>query len=472
MKAKRKSRRRGPRRTRHLTFEALEEKRLLAVTATDVAVDGNQELKVFDNGEQAAVIVRDPAKSVVFRANDRFDINGWGSSLFLVPFIRGGDSTGGALTSFSVVDDVVHITASGAIGGPNGGEGVFAMTGEIRVGSSPEQAVLTASLRIDLNDTLANLDDLNLGRLSSNILHDVPSLYGPGNVTTGDILNDVTFRFSDAANATIHHWTPTTTPGHFPSGADEKGSYIKIETTGVINEVDTEAQGRVDGNGQPVAIAAARKPSLSWEIRSRTAGVELVFGGIFTTSEATLFEKDNIGVTPLIKKGSTGETTMIFDVEAKFNPGPQSGWRNGWRGDGADPLDINNSGAVGASDILSAVQAIIDNGLSARLPAPDPSGVFFVDFNNDRLISLADLLGIVDGVADRILPNGEGERRAAPATGAAAQLNFVFPAAEQFDRRDGLEKDATDYFDHARSLATYVSEETLDDLVPAHTAGR
>jgi len=145
-----------------------------------------------------------------------------------------------------------------------------------------------------LNDTTG---DLNLLKIASNYLDDVP-LLNNGIGDTGDMEKaDVIL------NSSSFSWNPSEQPGYFPYDLTNN---ISIDVLGKYNNVNTSAQGYAP-------IAAAYKPSLKVILSSKVLGIPMIFGGIYDTTKSKDFWEDNVGITPLILKQSSGKN-FIFDV--------------------------------------------------------------------------------------------------------------------------------------------------------------
>jgi hypothetical protein len=137
--------------------------------------------------------------------------------------------------------------------------------------------------------------DLNLYKIASNYLDDVPLL--PNDTgDTGDM--DTALVVGDAFSFT---WDPPLQPAHFPT---DQTSSLSIDVLGQFNNVDSQAMGYAP-------IAAAFKPGLKVILTSPRS--ELMFGGFYNLAERQCFWCDNIGITPLISKESP-EVLFSFDI--------------------------------------------------------------------------------------------------------------------------------------------------------------
>lgn len=234
------------------------------------------------------------------------DVNGWGSSWYAQPFLPG------AVLSYTVVNPIpepnptgIHVIAFGKVS--RGSSSSYGTWGSVYdFGYDPMNKTITGTgvYTIALNTIALNgeLDyttgDLNLFKIASNYLDDVPLLTGgvgdTGDMEAADVTGD-NFNFI---------WIPPDQPSHFPGDATDA---LSIDVLGKFNNVDTAAMGY-----EP--IAPAFKPSLEVILISQEPDVGITFGGIYTLAYSQTFWADNVGVTPLIKKSST-ETVFQFDVE-------------------------------------------------------------------------------------------------------------------------------------------------------------
>jgi hypothetical protein len=149
--------------------------------------------------------------------------------------------------------------------------------------------------------------DLNVARLASNYLHNVPLLNPPN--TTGDTGDMQAVVVSNGLDQT---WIPPVNPGFFPQDLTD---HMTIDVKGQYNVVDTA------GQGIP-AIAAAYKPGLTLTLANQATGLPMIFGALYDTAKSTDFSADNVGVTPIVLKSWTGrEATFDVVVTSSALPG-------------------------------------------------------------------------------------------------------------------------------------------------------
>ena len=236
------------------------------------------------------------------------DVNGWGSSWYVQPFLPGAVLGHTIIDSLTADSEGIHVSASGSVSyGESSTYGTWSITMDFNYNAAEKKITGIGEYSIILDETLTDTTgDLNLYKIASNYLDDVP-LLSAGIGDTGDMKQaDVV---GDSFNFT---WVPPDQPSYFPNDISD---YLLIDVVGQYNNVDTEAQGY-----EP--IEPAYKPSLKVILISQQAGLEMIFGGIYDWEKRQLFWEDNVGITPLILKQST-ETEFRFNVEfeSKVLPG-------------------------------------------------------------------------------------------------------------------------------------------------------
>ncbi|MCF8145333.1 MAG: hypothetical protein K9N21_15560 [Deltaproteobacteria bacterium] len=228
------------------------------------------------------------------------DINGWGSSWYLQPFLPGAMLSHASINSVNHSNTGISVDASGGVSyGVSSTYGTWSVRMEFSYNEAEKRILGAGDYTISLLGTLSSTTgDLNLFKIASNYLDNVPLLSGgigdTGDMDRADVIGDG-FTFT---------WIPPDQPSHFPS---DMSDFLSIDVIGNYNEVDTAEQGY-----EP--ILAAYKPSLKVVLTSQNPGLHMIFGGVYDTSKSDLFYEDNVGITPLIKKEST-ETNYMFDIE-------------------------------------------------------------------------------------------------------------------------------------------------------------
>ena len=228
------------------------------------------------------------------------DINGWGSSLYLQPFFPGAVLKHTAVPTITATNYAIEIEADGAVSLQSDETyGSWMVSLSLRCHPLGKMVSGEGTYQINLDGSIAAHGDLNLYRIASNYLVDVPLLSG-GNGNTGD-MEKVQYAYDGGI---LNVWNLIQNSGHFPG---EEADQLMVEVVGACNEVDTVAQGYA-------AIAAAAKPSLKFTLASQIPGVGIRFGALYDTDKNQDFWEDNVGVTPLINFNST-DTVFIFDLD-------------------------------------------------------------------------------------------------------------------------------------------------------------
>ncbi|MCB8977859.1 MAG: hypothetical protein H6657_10585 [Ardenticatenaceae bacterium] len=229
------------------------------------------------------------------------DINGWGSSLYLQPFFPNASLKHTTAPTITVTGNNIQIQAEGFVS-LNADETYGSWLVSLALSCQPYNKQVSGSgiYQISLDGLMAPHGDLNLYRIASNYLIDVPLLSG-GNGNTGDMAT-VWYAYDGSAN---HQWTPTLiNNAHFPN---DEADQLMVEVEGACNEVDTAAQGYAP-------IVAAAKPSLKLTLTSQNPDAGVRFGAFYDTSKSQDFWEDNVGITPLVNVNSPN-TDFAFNVE-------------------------------------------------------------------------------------------------------------------------------------------------------------
>lgn len=264
------------------------------------------------------------------RPHPGVDINGWGSSWYAQPFLPGATLGHTNIDSITSSDDGINVNGSGKVSyGTVSAYGTWTITMSFSYSAAQKRITGIGQYSITLDGALSDTTgDLNLYKIASNYLHDVPLLSGgtgdTGDMERADVIGD-SFSFS---------WIPPDQPSHFPGDITD---YLSVDVVGQYNNVDTAAQGYE-------AIKPAYKPSLKVILSSQQAGLEMIFGGIYDWDKRRDFWEDNVGITPLILRQSTSvEFHLDIEFESEALPG-----------DGSAP-----SGVVAAAPVLIMLVAVI-----------------------------------------------------------------------------------------------------------------
>jgi hypothetical protein len=192
-----------------------------------------------------------------FRPHPGFDPNGWGSSWYAQPFLPGAVLGHTIIDSIDATNDYIRIEVHGNVSrGLASTYGTWSLVMTFIYTKAEKKIVGTGEYVIFIDGQLSGTTgDLNLYKIASNYLDDVPLLSG-GNGDTGDMSRaDVTGSFAP------YSWIPPNQPSHFPSDTTDT---LSINVIGQYNNVDTAAQGYAP-------IQTAFKPSMKVKLISQTA---------------------------------------------------------------------------------------------------------------------------------------------------------------------------------------------------------
>jgi uncharacterized repeat protein (TIGR01451 family) len=268
-------------------------------TYTTVPVESTVEYRFYLGQQQFMTIVMDANNAIAIRPHPGLDVNGWGSSLYLEPFLPGATLQGTVVQSITPGSGGIDVAVSGVVSqGNSGSYGTW--NGDFTFAYDPVQKEVSASGNYNISlagELSSNTGDLNLYKLASNYLVNVPLLSG-GTGNTGDI-SQVNVSGGPVSGFT---WVPSQ-GSTYPQ---DNRNPISIEAVGNYNQVDTAAQGYAP-------IAAAYKPTIKIVLSSNETGFTLIFGGGYDSTESQEFWQDNVGITPLVLSSST-PTTYSFSV--------------------------------------------------------------------------------------------------------------------------------------------------------------
>jgi hypothetical protein len=242
------------------------------------------------------------------RPHPGVDLNGWGSTLYLQPFLPGADLRSSVISLCQTGPGGIQVAATGLVSrGTLDQYGTWDTSMTFQYDRLAKQMSATGQYTIRLAGVLGPATgDLNLAKLASNYLDDVPLVDGTTN-DTGDMAH---------AHVVAGHlntiWNPSEQPRYFPN---DQTSNLLINVSGAFNQVDTAAQGHH-------AIQAAFKPSLKLTLTSETPEIPMIFGGLYDTSKAQDFSADNVGITPLVLTSSTStQFQFTIAIESAALPG-------------------------------------------------------------------------------------------------------------------------------------------------------
>jgi len=247
------------------------------------------------------IIDDDQNGSCILRPHPGFDLDGWGSSWYAQPFLPRAvlRHTDVGIDSFQFYESGIKMDVSGYVSREEANTyGTWNLIMNFTYNMTEKKIIGNGVYIIQLDDHLSmTTGDLNIFKLASNYLDDVPLLSG-GIGDTGDMEKAVIM--GDNFNFT---WIPPLMPSHFPIDITDM---LSIDVIGQYNNINTSAQGYA-------SINDAYKPSVKIVLKSRYHDINMTFGGFYTVSESKQFWSDNVGITPLILKKST-RTDFMFDV--------------------------------------------------------------------------------------------------------------------------------------------------------------
>jgi|GEM_PF-1599575 len=290
-----------------LSLAACNGHRRSAYITQQVPYDGVIEHRFICNEHHFMTLV-DDGGTLNLRPHPGVDVNGWGSSWYAQPFLPGAVLGHTNIDLIDPGDEGISVNASGEVSyGAASTYGTWSITLFFDYTPAQRKITGTGEYSIILDGALSNTTgDLNLYKIASNYLYDVPLLSGgtgdTGDMAQADVVED-SFSFT---------WFP---PDETSCFRDTTTDYLSIDVLGQYNNVDTAAQGYAP-------IEAAYKPSLKVTLESQQTGLEMVFGGIYNWDIRQDFWEDNIGITPLILKEST-DIEFHFDVEFESKALPE-----------------------------------------------------------------------------------------------------------------------------------------------------
>jgi hypothetical protein len=250
------------------------------------------------------------------RPHPGVDRNGWGSSLYLQPFLSVSDVTLGHTVINNVVATPtgIEISAGGGVSAANQTTyGTWSSALSFSYDPTNKAVAGNGSYAITLPGPLsAATGDLNLYKLASNLLTNVPVLSG-GTTNTGDMSVPLIYG-SNSIRQIVLPWDPSSQPAHCPP---DDFDWQSVTVIGNYNQADTAAQGKCP-------IQAAYKPTLTVDLTSHQPGLPFRLCAFYTVAEAQNFAADNIGINAIIKN-LTAVTDYLFDVAFRSTALPQDG---------------------------------------------------------------------------------------------------------------------------------------------------
>jgi hypothetical protein len=228
--------------------------------------------------------------AIIFRPHPGRDANGWGSSWYAQPFLAGALLRDAIVESIVAYPNRIHVSTSGFVS--RSGDltyGTWNLALDFVYDSFASRVGGTGTFHVILDDELTGgIGDLNLYKIASNHLEDVP-LLGGGVGDTGDMVS-TTVTINDS---TSFAWTPPS--DHCPMNSAKK---LSVNVSGAYNNVDTAAQGLA-------AIEPAYKPSLSVVLSStQQIDAAMIFCGFYAEAQSKNFAADNVAIHAIVRQGT------------------------------------------------------------------------------------------------------------------------------------------------------------------------
>lgn len=281
----------------------------ISYSIVQVDNDGATEYRFICGGHHFMTLI-DSRGEFILRPHPGVDENGWGSSWYAQPFLPRAVLGHTVIETLEAKDgEGIHVVASGSVSrGISDTYGTWSITLDFECIRTAKKIIGAGQYTIQPQGDLTYLTgDLNLYKIASNYLYDVPLLSG-GRGNTGD-MEKVYYARGDGV---VNEWVPTPEPpGHFPIEAADK---LSVDVIGQYNNVNTLEMTDEDGNYFDFCIEPAFKPGIRVDLTSQQPDVAMTFGAFYTTTFSQTFSADNVAVTPLIRQ-PRGQQVFHFDVE-------------------------------------------------------------------------------------------------------------------------------------------------------------
>jgi len=253
--------------------------------------------------------------SVVLRGHPGVDVNGWGPGHHLGAFLSSGDSIDTVKPPVSVTASTngVTVVVSGQVNRKVGAPyGTWDTSISLIFDKAGKKITGSGSYHVAIPGPLAAAgEDLNLGRMSSNYLIDVPlQCGGVGNTGDTSLVEIERVGLSSAA------WDLIDYPASCPT---DPSTNMAIDAYGNCNDVDTFVMGLTDPT-----INSVYKPGLRVSFESLDGTQIMTFCGKFAEGYVAQNCKnydvsrcpysDNLGMEHIVKAGSETGTDLSFKL--------------------------------------------------------------------------------------------------------------------------------------------------------------
>jgi hypothetical protein len=305
------------------------------------SVNGGLEHQLFRGNHHFATII-DKNGTYIIRCHPGMDINGWGTSIYLQPYAGNeGRLAYTSIDSMTSSADGVDVHAAGHVS--RGTSSTFGdWNSALRFDYDPTTKIvnISGSYNINLPAALSTIGaDLNLGKIASNKLDEVPRTSG----TTGDTGDMVYAHWSSSNPVLQQDWIPENQSGNHCPG--DKASYLNIDLiTTTIYDVDAIALGQTP-------IQAACKPNTSFRISSTNNEANISLCASYNMSQSKQYWSDNIGITPQVRQ-SVSTRNFSYNINIISTTLPQDGigmigtMSANYSGNAATLLDVFESSSV------------------------------------------------------------------------------------------------------------------------------
>lgn len=205
----------------------------------------------------------------ILRPHPGCDKDGWGTSLYAQPFLPGAKLKHTTIESVSGNSKGIHTEASGKVSrGDSDTYGDWSSDFDFTYDQDNKEIKGHGTYTISLQGHLSK--DLNLFKIASNYLQNVPLLSGEKG-DTGDMKEAKVNGDDDFS----HTWIPDKEPDYFPT---DKTDRLSINVKEQYNQVDAVELGYEK-------ISPALKPSLKVILDSNDDGTGIMFGAMYDTDK-------------------------------------------------------------------------------------------------------------------------------------------------------------------------------------------